>query len=794
MGGIMAHRFTVVVAALLSFCAASAFAQDPYPVIDVAELTLEEKASLITGLNWWETHPVPRLGIPSVWMADGPVGLRKSVGKEKADTVPATCFPSAAAMAATWDPRLIEKVGAGIGAEAHFNDVILLLAPGLNLKRHPLGGRNFEYYSEDPFLSGTVASAFVRGVQSRGVGATLKHYAVNNQEHRRMSIDAQVDERTLRELYLRGFEIAVRQAKPQAVMSAYNSINGTFASQNHRLLTDILRGEWGFNGMVVSDWGAVDDPVASIAAGLDLEMEGNPLTPPRIVQAVRNGSLEEADLDRAVANVLQLVSRQEAMKNEPKADATAANHDLAHQVAVESMVLLANDGVLPITAGTKKKIGLAGRLAFEPRIQGIGSSQINPTRVEVAAVRIRELAESDGHALEFWEVEYADGGLSEPQRAEIEAFFARQEVVLIFAGQKASHDAEAWDRPSMSLSSSDRELIEFAKAVGRPFVVVLIGGGAVDVGSFDGEANAILMGWLGGQAFGSAVAEVIFGRSAPSGRLSETFARSVTDHPSALNFPGGPWSVRYGEGLYVGYRFFQSFGEEVAFPFGHGLTYTSFEYSHVRAPKTLDSLENGLDLRVRVANTGDRAGSETVQVYLRQLDPSLDRPDRELVGFHKLAIEPGEEREAVIHIDSDRLAYFDDTHDRWVIEPGRYELLVGASATDIRATLPLELTTGTMPEEHYTLRHTLGDIYQDPRGQVVIDSILGQHGWKPLRELPEDSFGAAIYRNLPFRKVSNFSEGAVTIEDLRSLLDLINSDMSPEQVAEALESVLTTDE
>ena len=780
-------RFTVVVTTLLACCAASVFAQETHSVIDVADLTLEEKASLITGLNSWETHPVPRLGIPSVWMADGPVGLRKAGSKKNSDTVPATCFPAAAAMAATWNPQLIEMVGAGIGAEAHFNDVTLLLAPGLNLKRHPLGGRNFEYYSEDPFLSGTIAASFVRGVQSRGVGATLKHFAVNNQEHRRMSIDARVDERTLRELYLRGFEIAVRQAKPQAVMSAYNSVNGTSASQNRRLLTDILRGEWGFEGMVVSDWGAVDDPVASIAAGLDLEMKGNPLTPPRIVEAVRNGSLEEADLDRAVARVLQLVSRQEAMKKESKADATAINHELARQVAVESMVLLANDGLLPITAGAKKKIGLAGRLAFEPRIQGIGSSQINPTRVDAAAGRIRELADSDGHALELWEVEYSEDGLAEAQRSQVETFFERQEVVLIFAGQRASHDAEAWDRPSMSLAPADQELIEAAKAVGHPFVVVLIGGGAIDVGSFDGEAGAILMGWLGGQAFGSAVADVIFGRSAPSGRLSETFARSVTDHPSALNFPGGPWSVRYGEGLYVGYRFFQTFDEEVAYPFGHGLSYTSFEYSQVRAPETLDSIENGLDLRVRVANTGDRAGSETVQVYLRHLDASLDRPDRELVGFHKLTIEPGEESEALIHIDPDRFAYFHDGHDRWVIEPGRYELLVGASATDIRATLPLELSTGTMPREHCTLHHTLGDIYEDPRGRVVIDSILAQHGWKPLSEMAEDSFGAAVYRNLPFKKVSNFSEGAITTETLLGLLDLINSDMSPEQVAEIVE-------
>ena len=324
----------------------------------VEELTLEEKACLITGANKWETCEVPRLGISSVWMADGPVGLRKNLGAALTDSVPATCFPSAAAMAATWNLKLVERIGAGIGAEARANDVSLLLAPGLNLKRHPLGGRNFEYYSEDPLLAGKTAAAFVRGVQSQGVGATLKHFAANNQEYRRMSIDARIDERVLRELYLRGFEIAVKESHPQAVMSAYNRLNGTYASNNSWLLTEVLRGEWGFEGLVVSDWGAVDDMVASIAAGLDLEMPGNPLTPPIIVEAVRTGALDEADLDRAVSKVLQLVVRDRALEDLPKTDALASNHELARAVAAESMVLLKNDGILPIAAEQKHRIGV----------------------------------------------------------------------------------------------------------------------------------------------------------------------------------------------------------------------------------------------------------------------------------------------------------------------------------------------------------------------------------------------------------------------------------------------------
>jgi beta-glucosidase len=753
----------------------------------VEELTLEEKACLITGINKWETCPVPRLGIPSVWMADGPVGLRKNLGAALTDSVPATCFPSAAAMAATWNPELIERVGGGIGAEAHANDVTLLLAPGLNLKRHPLGGRNFEYYSEDPLLSGKIAAAFVRGVQSQGVGATLKHYAANNQEHRRMSIDARIDERTLRELYLRGFEIAVKEGRPQAVMSSYNRLNGTYASQNRWLLTDVLRDEWGFDGLVVSDWGAVDDPVASIAAGLDLEMPGNPLTPAIIVSAVEDGALDESDLDRAVENVLQLVARRAAVEERRKIDALAANHELAREVAAESMVLLKNDGILPITADRELRIGVVGNLADEPRIQGIGSSQISPPQAEAPWNHLQEIGSRQGHTLELWPPGYDEDRLKNEERTDLAEFFGRQDLVLVFVGQKASHDAEAWDRPSMDLAPADFAVIETVQKAGTAFVVVLAGGGAVDVRPFDTTANAILMGWLGGQAFGSAVAEVVFGLRAPSGRLSETFARSAEDHASAINFPSGPLTVRYGEGLSVGYRYFQTFAQEVMYAFGHGLLYTTFEYAVVKAPDTLDSLNEGFDVSVTLRNTGERDGADVVQVYLRHLDPRFDRPDRELIGFAKTAVGAGQSKEVAIHIDSERLAYFHEGHGGWVIEPGRYELLVGASAADIRTTVPLEVAVGTLPREVYTLHSVIGDVYRDPRGKVVIDYFRAQRGQKPLGEAAPDDFRAAVQKNLPFKKISNFSNGAVSVAQLEQLLAMINSDMAPEEVAAALE-------
>jgi beta-glucosidase len=752
----------------------------------VEQLTLEEKAALVTGQNAWETYAVERLGIPAAWMADGPVGLRKSTGENVTDSVPATCFPSSAGMAATWNPDLIEQLGAAIGAEARAKGVSLLLAPGLNIKRHPLGGRNFEYYSEDPLLSGATAAAFVRGVQSEGVGATLKHYAVNNQEERRMSIDARVRERALREIYLRGFEIAVKESSPQAVMSAYNLVNGTSASENPRLLTEILRDEWGFEGLVVSDWGAVNDPAAAVAAGLDLEMPGNPLTPADIVAAVEAGTLEMADLDRAAGNVLQLVDRHNALVERSSPADMDAHHELARRVAVQSMVLLENRDFLPLENGAGRKLGVLGRLAVEPRIQGIGSSQVNPTRLDAAWPFLERLGSEQGFATAHWGDRYAETGLTERETDSLTAFLGQQDLVIVFAGQEASQDAEAWDRSSMSLAPADLEIIAAVAASDTPFAVVLVGGAAIDVAPFWKQADAILMGWLGGQAFGSAVADVLFGLETPSGKLSETFVSSATDHASDLNFPGGPDVVEYGEGLYVGYRYFQTFDRPVVYSFGHGLSYTTFDYSNATAPATVTSLEP-FTVAVDVRNSGARSGAETVQIYARQIDPFLERPDRELVAFEKVALEAGETARLEIPIDPRRLAYFSDVHGQWIVEPGSYEILVAASATDIRAALPLEVEVGDMPARILTADDIIGDIYEDPQGRAILDFLLTRFGRGPLSLATENDFFAAIFKNLPFKKLRNFSGGAMNDEVIAGLLQLINSDMSPEQAVAVLE-------
>jgi len=754
----------------------------------LGQLTLAEKAALLTGKNTWETLDIPRLGIPSAWLSDGPAGLRKSSATELGlgESAPATAFPSASALAATWNPDMVRRVGAAMGQEAAAQGVTLLLAPGLNLKRHPLGGRNFEYYSEDPLLSGSIAAAFVIGLQSQGVGATLKHYALNNQEHRRMVIDARVGERALRELYLRGFEIAVREGRPAAVMTSYNGVNGTAASHHAQLITDILRGEWGFDGLVVSDWGGVRDPVASVRAGADLEMPGNPLSPPRIEAAVRAGTLSLEAVDRAAGNVLRLAHLPQWMPRSADAAPAVNPHDVAVEAAEQSIVLLENDGVLPLDLPRRGIVGVVGRLAFEPRIQGIGSSQVNPNRVDTIWGGIRDLGGERGLDARAWPADYAQDSLTGRQRDDLREFVRGVDVIIAVVGQPASHDAEAWDRPSADLSPGDRAVMETVLASGKPVVGVVVGGGAVDLSPL-AKANAVLFGWLGGQGFGTAVARILYGQVNPSGRLSETFARRVSDHASSVNFPGGPWEVTYGEGLYVGYRYFQSFDREVAYPFGFGRSYTTFAYDRLEAPDTVRDLQNPIRVTVDVRNTGTRAGAEVVQVYLRHRSPSLPRPDRELVAFARVPTEPGETKRATIAIAPQRLAYYHDGHHRWVTEPGEYDVLVGASAADVRLSARMKVTAGTMPREVYTLEHTLADLYADARGRIVVDHLASRMGMGGLAQAGPDDFLAAAMIQMTLRQVSGFSGGALTLDALEGLLALINSDRAPSEVQAILQ-------
>ncbi|WP_425955643.1 glycoside hydrolase family 3 C-terminal domain-containing protein [Xylanimonas sp. McL0601] len=662
----------------------------------LAQLTLEEKAALLDGSDLWRTTPVERVGIGKVWLSDGPHGLRSQpesgdhVGMLAAD--PSVAFPPAAALASTWDVELVGRVGVAIGAEARAKGVSVVLGPGVNMKRSPLCGRNFEYFSEDPRLAGTVGAAFVRGVQSQGVGTSLKHFAANNQETDRMSVSADVDERTLREIYLPAFEQVVTEAQPWTVMCSYNRINGVFASQNRWLLTDVLRDEWGFEGLVVSDWGAVYDREKAVHAGLDLEMpSSNGFGTQRVLDAVRSGELSETDVDRAVTRVLELVARSRPALADPGTADLDAHHGLAREAATRSAVLLKNDGILPLDAATGT-VAVVGELARTPRFQGGGSSQVTPTRVDAALPALQEalgsrLTFAAGYAID----DDAPAATTSALRDEAVALAREASVVVLFLGLPDAYESEGFDRAHMQLPPQQVALLEALADVNDRVAVVLSNGSVVEVAPWRDRAAAILETWLLGQAGGGAIADLLLGRANPSGRLAETFPLRYEDNPALGNFPGEAGHVRYGEGLLIGYRWYDTRDLEVAYPFGHGLSYTTFAYADL----TLDVLDDGAAPRVRVAltvtNTGERAGHEVVQVYVTDPEASVFRPAQELGGFTVVELDAGVSQRVEIELGARAFQFWHPEASRWVVEPGRFGIRVGASARDVRLAADVEL-------------------------------------------------------------------------------------------------------
>ncbi|MFN2131981.1 MAG: beta-glucosidase, partial [Anaerolineae bacterium] len=634
----------------------------------LSRLTLEEKAALCTGATPWQTVAIERLGIPSITVADGPHGVRRVADTETlmAESLPATCFPTASALASTWDVDLLRALGEALGDECISLGVDILLGPGNNMKRTPLCGRNFEYYSEDPFLGGELAAAFIEGVQGTGVGTSLKHYAANNQEHKRFVIDAQVDERTLREIYLAGFERAVVKAQPWTVMCAYNRLNGTYCSQHRWLLHDVLKEEWGYDGFVVSDWGAVHDRPAALKAGLELEMPGpRPDRVQAVVEAVRSGELDESVLDAAVARLLQVIWRAaETPKGDGEIDVDA-HHALARRIAGEAIVLLKNEGgLLPLPA--LRRIAVIGAAAKTPTFQGGGSSHINPTRVDVPLEELQALA---GDA----EVCYAEGYAMEEgfDQALIDqaVVIAREaDVALLYVALPAFKESEGYDRPDLRLTEQQVALIQAVAAAQPQSIVILNSGSAVTMDPWIAEVPAVIEAWMMGQAGGGAIADVLFGTVNPSGKLAETFPRRLEDTPSFLNYPGENGVVRYGEGAYIGYRYYDAKGMDVLYPFGHGLSYTSYAYSNLRVSAQSFTDVDGLTVSVDVTNTGDVAGKEIVQVYVHDVAARLSRPVKELKGFAKVALQPGETRTVTLELDARAFAYYDPAYQRWVTE------------------------------------------------------------------------------------------------------------------------------
>ncbi|WP_068786264.1 glycoside hydrolase family 3 C-terminal domain-containing protein [Paenibacillus phocaensis] len=743
----------------------------------VAKLTLEEKAGLCSGLDFWHTKGVERLGIPSVMMTDGPHGLRKQSASADHlglnDSVPATCFPSAAGLAASWNRGLIRRVGEALGKECQAEGVAMLLGPGTNIKRSPLCGRNFEYFSEDPYLSSEMAAHHIQGVQSQGVGTSLKHFAANNQEHRRMSTDAVVDERTLREIYLRSFEGAVVQSQPWSVMCSYNRVNGEYASEHHELLTKILRDQWGFEGFVVSDWGAVNDRVRGLAAGLELEMPSSGgAGDAKIVAAVKAGSLPEATLDRAVERILTFVFKAAEHRQEQATFDAEAHHRLARIAAQESMVLLKNEGgLLPLRKeGT---IAVIGEFAEKPRYQGGGSSHVNPTRLDLALEEMGKIA-GDRTTLV-----YSKG--FELDRDDVNAELLRDAVrkaenadtAVLFIGLPDRYESEGYDRTHMRLPANQVAVLE-AVAQAQPNLVVVLSNGSPVEMPWIGKAKAVLEGYLGGQAAGGAVADLLFGEANPSGKLAETFPVRLQDNPSYLFFPGEGDRVEYREGIFVGYRYYDTKEVEPLFPFGHGLSYTSFEYADLKLDKNRMRDDDQLTVSLQVTNTGNRAGQEIVQLYVRDVDSSVIRPDKELKGFCKVELQPGETQTVVFELDKSAFAYYETRLNDWHAESGEYRILIGKSSREIVLEAAVEVDSTTEIPVVYTANTLIGDLLGRPESRSVAMEMMGATGLAGESGGELDAMMEAMMKYMPLRGAVAFSQGQFTEEMLSGLLERLN--------------------
>ena len=746
----------------------------------LAQLTLEEKASLTSGADFWHLKGVDRLGVPRVMVTDGPHGLRKQETSSDhlglGQSVPATCFPTAAALGSSWDVDLVRRVGEALGRETRAHQVGVLLGPGVNIKRTPLCGRNFEYVSEDPVVAGEIGAALVDGIQSQGVGTSLKHFAANNQETDRMRVSADVDERTLREIYLPAFERVVRGARPWTVMCAYNKVNGTYASEHRWLLTEVLRDEWGYDGLVVSDWGAVHDRVAALAAGLDLQMPAAGTRPDdEVVAAVREGRLAPEVLDRAVRRVLRLVTDALPAVTEPGTFDVDAHHALAREAAAAGSVLLKNDPVdgAPLLPLAGDDVLVVGEFARTPRYQGAGSSQVNPTRLDDALAALRDalgagVAFEPGFTVEGVPSTDDDAALL----AAAVAAADRARTVVLFLGLPAPDESEGYDRPRLGLPDNQLGVLRALAEVTPRIVVVLANGSAVDLPWRD-RAAAILETWLGGQAGGSAVADLLTGAVAPSGRLTETLPLRLEDTPAFGNFPGELGHVRYGEGVLVGYRWYDTRAIDVAYPFGHGLTYTSFAYDEVAVEVHGAGPEVRLEVRVRLTNTGARAGAEVVQVYVRDPQAAVLRPVRELKAFRKVALEPGEQREVVVELAARDLSYWHPGLRRWVVEGGAFVVEVGASSRDVRASVEVDVEGEPLWGE-LTDMSTIAEWLEHPRGAAILAPLLqppaGEQG---LAEL-DDSMRAMMLQ-MPARALVDFGFAPVDHAQLAELVAAANA-------------------
>ncbi len=769
----------------------------------LSQMTLEEKAALCSGRDFWNMKGVERLGVAPVMVTDGPHGLRKQAGAADHlglnQSVPATCFPPAVTAASSWDPQLLEQTGQAIGEEAVQEEVAVVLGPGTNIKRSPLCGRNFEYFSEDPFLAGQMSAALIKGIQSKGIGTSLKHYAGNNQEKARLISNSVIDPRALREIYLPAFEYAIKQAQPWTLMCSYNRVNDVYSCENPWLLDDVLRKEWGFKGMVMTDWGAMNDRVKALAAGLELEMPGpNDTNDKKIIEAVKSGQLDEAVLDQAAERLLTLLLKAaEVTKQNYDVD---AHHQQARKEAAASAVLLKNGGMLPLDGG--KSYAVVGAFAETPRYQGAGSSKINPTRLDSVLEELEKAGVSfeyaPGYSLE-------DPSQDEELRTQAKALAEGRDGVIVIAGLPDDYESEGFDRTSLDMPASHNALIDAVCQVNSHVTVVLMCGSAVRMPWRD-KVESILLTYLGGQAAGGACADLLTGKVNPSGRLAETFPLCLEDNPSYGNFATDSIDAEYRESILVGYRYYDWAGIDVAYPFGYGLSYTTFSYDGMEV--FWDDKEQSGWVKVTVTNTGNRTGSEVVQVYVGKKDSVIMRAPRELRGFAKTELKPGETRTVEIPLDARSFSYYDVRRRDWAIEDGSYEIYAGASSRD----LPLcrEVTVSgirpenipgyhpedvikdekfaasreqfaslfdgelplTKPRQKWTVNSSVREIMSDENAKAIFGDLIQANAAAYDAEDDMGRMMLAMFNDMPLRSLAMF--GAASLEEIEKKIAQLN--------------------
>ena len=775
----------------------------------ISEMTLEEKALLVSGKDMWTTDAIERVGIPSIFMSDGPHGLRKQENNQNTDaeiydSIDAVCFPTACATAASFDRELMYRMGVDLGKECQAVDVSTILGPAINIKRSPLCGRNFEYVSEDPYVAGELSAAYINGVQSQNVGTSLKHFAANSQETERMYASSEVDERTLREIYLTAFEIAVKKAKPWTIMASYNRINGVYSTENDWLLNKLLRDEWGFDGVVMSDWGAVSDRVKGIAAGLDLEMPGSRgVNDSAIVEAVKSGELSEQALDTAVENILKWIEKFTEHRQKEVFDRDE-DHLKAVRAAEECIVLLVNDvivdGVTEVTEDGEfvgenitetpvlplskdEKIALIGGFAGQPRYQGGGSSHINAHNVVSAVSVMNNYSEN---------ITYTEGFPFDADVKDEKAFEEALEAakcadkIVVFAGLPDIFESEGYDRSHMRLPDCQNELIEKLCETGKPVIVVLHNGSPVEM-PWIYDVNAVVEAYLGGEGIGEAVMNVLYGKVNPSGKLAETFPIKLEDNPSFLNFPVAGHKVNYAEGVFVGYRYYDTKKMDVLFPFGYGLSYTEFEYSNLKVvPKAgvdgddwdIIGINSGATVSVDVKNIGSRAGKETVQLYIADKTGVINRPVHELKGFEKVSLEPGETKTVTFELDKRSFAWYSTKINDWYAANGKYTIEIGRSSRDIELSQDIELSGSFMLPPVIDQDVQLGELLTYDKTAAITRKMFAEastqfSGAKPDEEM--DEMTRAMLEYMPIRTLRSFGE--LDNEKINEILEILRSQL-----------------